>query len=151
MSTDLSKIRTASRTLLQAALERKADHVQVFDQTMSAAIVKLALEKIGPLDKDKFAYYALVGSSYLDLKSDSDFQEMVALSDEDNAKAGLLGIITSGEITVPLISDYLWSDNDTVMPPNCLYVMAIDGTSVVGSVCVHLTPLTWHYPSTGLQ
>lgn len=151
MSSDLTNIRNASKTLLQAALERKADHIQVFDQTMSAAIVKLALEKIGPLDKDKFGYYALVGSSYLDLQKDPEFQEMVALSDKDNANAGLLGIITSGDITVPIISDYLWSDNDTVLPPNCLYIMAIDGTSVVGSVCVHLTPMTWHYPSTGLQ
>lgn len=151
MSTDLSNIRNASRTLLQAALERKSNHIQVFDQTMSASVLKLALDKIGPIDKEKFGYYALVGSSYLDLHNDPEFQDMISLADEDNAKAGLLGILTANDTTIPLISDYLWSNEDTVLPPNCLYVMAIDGTSVVGSVCIHLTPLTWHYPSTGLQ
>lgn len=151
MSTDLKNIRNASKTLLQAALEQKADHVQVFDQTMSASILKLALDKLGPIDKEHRTYYALVGSSYTDLFNDPEFQRMLTLSDKSNADAGLIGLVESHGIQIPLISDIRWNNEDTILPPNCLYVMALSNTEVVGSVCVHLTPLTWHYPSTGLQ
>jgi|GEM_PF-3635271 len=148
---DLSTVKTASKTLLNAALQQKAEHVQVFDQTMSLGVFQLALDKLGTIDSQNFKYYALVGSSYMDLASDPDFLKIVTLSDDESAKAGILGIVESKGATIPVVSDYLWSNDETVLPPNCLYIMAMDDQAVVGSVCVHLTPLTWHYPSTGIN
>lgn len=151
MSADLNTLKTASRTLLTAALQQKTDHIHVFDQVLSMGIINLALEKMKVVDGTNFKYFALVGSSYTDLASDDDFLELTALSDKQNADAGIMGITETKGVDIPIVSDIRWSDEETVLPPNCLYLMAMSDTSVVGSVCVHLTPITWHQPSTGIN